>query len=85
MKEMQGGFSNIGGSEEEPSLEGLGKALGGLLSGLSEQLGGEGEGEEGKKDIGKMFQDMFSNINEDNMEEAASNLLNEFMDKSLLL
>lgn len=36
MKEMQGGFSNIGGSEEEPSLEGLGKALGGLLSGLSE-------------------------------------------------
>lgn len=28
---------------------------------------------------------MFKNINEDNVEDAATQLLNEFMDKSLLL
>ena len=31
------------------------------------------------------FTDMFKNLNQNNIEEAASNLLNEFMDKNLLL
>ena len=43
MKEMQAGFSDTGNNTEEPSMDGLGNALGNLLKGLTDEIGGEGE------------------------------------------
>ena len=45
------------------------------MKGLTEEIGDD--------DLGKKFDDMFKNLNEDNMEETATKLLNSLMDKSL--
>ena len=77
---MQSGFPGMN-QNEDASMEGIGNALGGLLKGLTDELGGDGQNEQ----FTQKFTDMFKNLNQNNIEEAASNLLNEFMDKNLLL
>lgn len=42
MKEMQSGFSGLNEENEDVSMEGIGNALGGLLKGLTDELGGDG-------------------------------------------
>lgn len=65
--------------EGDAGIGNLGKAFQELLKGLPED-----DDQTGEK-IGKKFTDMFENFNDPSkFENAATQLLNEFMDKSLL-